>query len=70
MCIVRTITNIKYHFEILKAVYLQNGWCVLYAILRQSIVTQGNSVGVLSSGLLAELPAILDSFLPIVQYHK
>ena len=63
MCIVCTITNIeKHHFEILKAVYLQNAWCVFYAIVRQSIVIQGNSVGVLSSGLLAELPAFLDSF--------
>ena len=30
--------------------------------LRNSIVIQGNSVGVLLDGLLAELPAILDSF--------
>ena len=59
MCIVRTITNIeKYHFEILKAVYLQNAWCVFYTILRQSIIIRGNSIGVLSSGLLAELPTI------------
>ena len=57
----------SYHFEILKAVYLQNAWWVFYTILRQSIVIQGNSIGVLSSGLLAELPAILDSFLPIPQ---
>ena len=27
-----------------------------------SIVIQGNSVGVLFNGLLAELPAVLDSF--------
>ena len=27
-----------------------------------SVVTQGNSVGVLFNGLLTELPAILDSF--------
>ena len=59
MCIVRTITNIeKYRFEILKAVYLQNAWCVFFAILRQFINMQGNSIGVLSSGLLAELPTI------------
>ena len=57
----------KYRFEILKAVYLQNAWCVFYAILRQSIVIQGNLIDVLSSGLLAELPTILDSFLPIPQ---
>ena len=30
--------------------------------LHQSIVIQDNSVGVLFNGLLAELPAILDSF--------
>ena len=41
--------------------YLQNAWCVFYAILRQSIVIQSNSIGVFSSGLLAEFPAILDS---------
>ena len=28
---------------------------------------QGNSIGVLSSGLLAKLPATLDSFLPMIQ---
>ena len=33
-----------------------------------AIVIQGNSVGVLFNGLLAELPAILDSFFH--QYHK
>ena len=31
-------------------------------------IIQGNSVGVLFDGLLAELPAILDSFFH--QYHK
>ena len=31
------------------------------------IVIQGNSVGVLFNGLLAELPAILDSFSPVPQ---
>ena len=42
--------------------YLENAWCLVYEILHQSIVIQGNSVGVLFDGLLAELPAILDSF--------
>ena len=32
--------------------------------LHQSKVMQGNSAGALFSGLLAELPAILDSFFP------
>ena len=49
MCIVCTITNIRN--TILKYVKAR----------MQSIVIQGNSIGVLSSGLLAELPAILDS---------
>ena len=66
MCIVRTIIY-KYLEISLKAVYLQNAWCVFYAILCHSIVIQGNPIGVVSSGLLAELPAILDSFLPIPQ---
>ena len=42
--------------------YLENAWCLVYEILYQSIVIQGNSVCVLFNGLLAELPAILDSF--------
>ena len=58
----------KSRFEILSTVYLENAWCIVYEILHQSIVIQGNSVGVLFDGLLAELPAILDSFFH--QYHK
>ena len=42
--------------------YLKNAWCLVYTIPHQSIVIQGNSFGVLFNGLLAELPAILDSF--------
>ena len=42
--------------------YLKNAWCLNYETLHQSIVIQGNSVGVLFDGLLAELPTILDSF--------
>ena len=42
--------------------YLENAWCLVYAILHYSIVIQGDSVGVLFDGLLAELPAILNSF--------
>ena len=38
-------------------------WCLVYEILHQSIVMQGNSAGALFDGLLAELSAILDSFL-------
>ena len=49
-------------FEISNTVYLKNAWCLAYAILHQSIVIQGNSVGVLFNGLLAELPTIVDSF--------
>ena len=57
------IINIeKSRFEILNTVYLENAWCLVYEILHQSIVIQGNSVGVLFDGLLAELLAILDSF--------
>ena len=49
-------------FEILITVYLENAWCLVYQILHQSIVIQGNSAGALFNGLLAELPAFLDSF--------
>ena len=61
--LIHAIINIeKSRFEILNTVYLENAWCLVYEILHQSIVIQGNSVGVLFDGLLAELPAILDSF--------
>ena len=61
--LIHAIINIeKSRFEILNTVYLENAWCLAYEILHQSIVIQGNSVGVLFDGLLAELPAILDSF--------
>ena len=43
-------------------VYLENAWCLIYEILHQSIVIQGNSAGALFDGLLAELPIILDRF--------
>ena len=36
-------------------------------ILHKSIVIQDNSVGLLLNGLLAELPAILDSFSTVPQ---
>ena len=67
---IHAIVNIeKSHFEILITVYLENAWCLMiYAVLHQSIVIQGISVGVLLNGLLAELPAILDRFFH--QYHK
>ena len=51
----------KSRFKILNTVYLENAWCLVYAILCQSIVIQANSVCVLFNGLLAELPAILDN---------
>ena len=59
--LLHAIVNIeKSHFEILITVYLENAWCLMiYAVLHQSIVIQGISVGVLLNGLLAELPAIL-----------
>ena len=61
--LIRAIINIeKSCFEILITVYFENAWCLVYAILHQSIVILGNSVGVFFNGLLAELPAILDSF--------
>ena len=60
---IHAIINIeKSRFEILSTVYLENAWCLVYEILHQSIVIQGNSVGILFDGLLSELPAILDSF--------
>ena len=42
--------------------YLENAWCLVYAILHRSIVIHGNSAGALFNGLLVELPAFLDSF--------
>ena len=67
--LIHAVINIeKSRFEILNTVYLENTWCLVYEILHQSIVIQGNSVGILFDGLLAELPAILDSFFH--QYHK
>ena len=62
------INTEKSCFEILITVYLDNAWCLVYQLLHQSIVIQGNSAGALFDGLLAELPAILDSFFH--QYHK
>ena len=71
--LIHAIINIeKSRFEILNTVYLKNAWCLVDEILHQSIVILGNSVGVLFDGLLAELPAILDSFFHqfFHQYHK
>ena len=67
--LIRAIINTeKSRFEILITVYLKNAWCLVYKILHQSIVMQGNSAGAFFDGLLAKLPAILDSFFH--QYHK
>ena len=63
--LIRTFINTeKSRFEILLTVYLDNAWCLVYQLLHESIVIQGNSAGALfdHDGLLAELPAILDSF--------
>ena len=47
----RTIINIeKSYVEILNNVYGENAWCLICAILHQSIVMQGNSAGVLFNG--------------------
>ena len=56
------INTEKSRFKILTTVHLENAWCLVYEILHQSIVIQGNSAGALFDGLLAEFPAILDSF--------
>ena len=67
--LIRAFINTEiFRFEILIAVYLENACCLVYQLLHQSIVIQGNSAGALFDGLLAELPAILDSFFH--QYHK
>ena len=42
----------KSNFEVLIIAYLENAWCLVYAILHQSIVIQSNSVDVLFNGLL------------------
>ena len=61
--LIHTIMNTeKSNFKILITVYFENAWCLVCKILHQSIVIQSNSVGALFDGLLAELPAILDSF--------
>ena len=61
--LIHAIINIeKSRFEILITVYLKSVWCLVYEILHQSIVIQGNSAGALCKGLLAELPAFLDNF--------
>ena len=39
------INTKKSHFEILIIVYLENAWCLVYKILYQFIVIQGNSAG-------------------------
>ena len=56
--LILTIINTeKSHFEILITVYLEDACCLVYEILHQSIVIQGNSAGALFDGLLAKLPA-------------
>ena len=47
--------------------YLESALCYLHAIPHKSVVIQDNSVGLLLNGLLAELPAILDSFSTVPQ---
>ena len=42
--------------------YLENAQSFFHAFLHHSTVIQGSSFGVQFNGLLAELPAILDSF--------
>ena len=42
--------------------YLENAQRVFHAILQYSTVMQGSLFGILFIGLLADLPAILDSF--------
>ena len=54
-------------FKMFNSKYLESALCYLHAILHKSVVIQDNSVGLLLNGLLAELPAILDSF---SHYHK
>ena len=51
-------------------VYLENAWCHVYQLLHQSIVIQGNLAGALFDGLLAEFPAILDSFFTSTTSHR
>ena len=52
----------------MNAVYLHKGWSCVYTILHVYIAIQGVPVGTVFNGLLAEIPAILDSFFH--QYHK
>ena len=41
------INTEKSRFEKLITVYFENAWCLVYEILNQSIVKQGNLAGVL-----------------------
>ena len=54
-------------FEIFNSQYLESALCYLYVILHKSVVIQDNSMGLLLNGLLAELPAMLDSFSTVSQ---
>ena len=51
--LIRAFINIeKSRFEILITVYLDNAWCLVYQLLHQSIVIQGNSAGALFDGII------------------
>ena len=52
-----------YNFEIFNLIYLENDQSCLHVFLYKSIAIQGNLLCLLYTGQLAELPAILDSFL-------
>ena len=68
--LIRAIINIeKSRFEILITMCLENAWCLVYEILHQSIVIQGNSAGALFNGLLAELPTFWIVFLTSITSH-
>ena len=52
--LIRAFINIeKSRFEILITVYLDNAWCLVYQLLHQSIVIQGNSAGALFDGFFS-----------------
>ena len=53
----------KYSFEIFNSIYLENKQSYLHVFLHKYIAIQVNSLRLLHTGLLAELPTILDSFL-------
>ena len=67
-CQLHTRINIyKYVIQLFSKKYLKNVWSCLHTILHRYTVIQGTSAYQLFNEKLAELPAIIDSFLSILK---